>query len=694
MSSRHIIAALFAGILFLFQIPALFPQSTQPVLERFRHERSIIPGGQGPNRLLIDSVLLSGGNSQWRFHQEEAGSERRPMVMATGGLGDLRIYDASNREIAYLLIMPPKPEAEWLDGSLSPLAPTEEASGFQIDLGRPLLVDRLRLNGLPAPYVKRCFLEASNNANQWTRLLDDATVFDLPSEELRHLEVEFPRQDYRYFRVVWDDQASARVPLPRSVSARLVSAGSLAPRLQVPLQFERRESEPMKSRYRLRLPGPQLPITEIKLSVEKGNILRQARISEGRLADGEMHPAVLGTAMLRREVRGDLSAGELSINITSPQEAIVELMIEDGNNPPLDITEISAVFAYLPWIYFESPGTDPLIARYGYPKLRAPKYDLEAARLRAARTQTAEALWGEIREIEAEAASFEDSGIPIVGSEIDLALFRYTRRISAGGPGLNVLPLDEAVLAHSRLADLRIAAQDGYQTPYLMERVDEPLSLELQPLEEISIPDSGIQADSLNTGTHSIYRLRLPYQDLPEARVVFTTSSRVFRRNLRILVEESPYKERQELWIHPIAQATWSHSDPEVGTPPLSLQIPSLKATELLVVVEEGDNRPLPITSARLLLPSYQIRFFRESDTELSLYYGHSQLSSPSYDLAILTPRLTGAAAEEVSMGPENAVSVQEEEEPYSLTVFWGILIAAVFVLLAIIVRLIKKTAA
>ena len=48
-------------------------------------------------------------------------------------------------------------------------------------------------------------------------------------------------------------------------------------------------------------------------------------------------------------------------------------------------------------------------------------------------------------------------------------------------------------------------------------------------------------------------------------------------------------------------------------------------------------------------------------------------------------------AAEEVCMGPEHAIPAQKEE-PFSLTIFWGILIAAVLVLLAIIVRLVKKS--
>jgi len=691
MSRPRKTTALCIWMLFLVQIPSIFSQTTQPVLERFQYERTIIPGGQGPNRLRIDSDLLSGGNSQWRYRQEGAGSERTPMVIATEGLGDFRIYDASNREMPYLFILPPKPEAEWLDGYLSPLAIAEKTSGFQIDLGRSLLVDRLRLNGVPAPFVKSCMLEASNDEKLWTRLRTDATVFDLPSEELRHLEIEFPQQEYRYLRIVWDDHASARIPLPRSVSARLVSAGSLAPQLEVPLQFERRESEPTISRYRIRLPGPRLPVTEIKLTAKGGNILRHARISEGRLDSGDIRPVVIGTAMLRREVHGSLSAAELSINIQPPREAIVDLVIEDGNNPPLEITEISAVFAYLPWIYFESTGEGPLTARYGYPKLRAPRYDLEAARLSAARSRTMEAQWGEVRQIETETGSFQDDGIAAEGSAIDLEFFRYVRSIDSGNVGLNVLPMDEAVLAHSRMTDLRIAAENGNQIPYLMERLDEPLSMELPPLEKTSIPASSARGDSSRTATQSAYRLRLPYHDLPEAQLVFTTSSRVFQRDLSITIEKNPYDDRQEPWTHSIARATWGHTDPEVGTPPLSLRIPSLKTTELLVVVEEGDNQPLPITSVRLLLPSYQMRFFRGSDAGLSLYYGLYELSPPQYDLAILAPRLTGAAAEEVSMGPEKTITAQEGKS-VSQTLFWGILIAAVLVLSALIIRLVKKS--
>jgi hypothetical protein len=691
MIRRTLISAFFGWILLLFPIDPLLSQTTQPVLERFRYERPIMPGGPGPNRLQIDAALLLGGISQWQYSREAAGSLRTPMVVAKGGLSDLRIYDASDREVPYLFILPQKPGAEWIQGYLSPLAPTTETSGFQIDLGQSRLVDRLQLENVPAPFVKRCTLYASNDESRWTVLRSDATIFDLPAKELQELEIEFSQVNYRYFRIIWDDRADPPVPLPGSVSARLVAAGSLAPRMVMPIEFERRESEPMMSRYRLRLPAPGLPITEIRLSVVGGNVLRRVRILEGRLKGGEILPIVLGTATLRREMRGDLSATRMSVSINPPRETFLELMIEDGNNPPLEITGMSAVFAYLPWIYFEDSGQGPLVARYGHPKLEAPRYDLEAARSTAATTETADAQWGEARKLVVEAETQAADGMPTTGSMIDLESFRYSRSIAEGDTGLNVLPLDAAVLAHSRLVDLRIAMPDGHQIPYIMEKVEEPLSLDLPPLEKVQLPASRLDKNAAAMGTQSAYFLRLPYGNMPEARLVFTTSSRVFRRRLSILAERNPNNDRQDAWTHVIAEAPWIHASPEFDPPPISVKVPRLDTSELLVIVEEGDNNPLPITSCKLLLPSYRMRFFRtENETDLNLYYGRNDLATPRYDLAILAPRLTGAAADEISMGSESASAVPEQGSA-SLTVFWGILVAAVLALLVLITRLVKK---
>ena len=79
--------------------------------------------------------------------------------------------------------------------------------------------------------------------------------------------------------------------------------------------------------------------------------------------------------------------------------------------------------------------------------------------------------------------------------------------------------------------------------------------------------------------------------------------------------------------------------------------------TEILLVVDEGDNAPLPLTKARLLLPSYRLRFYHTGNASLRLAYGRDDLQPPQYDLALLAPRVMGARAREVDAAPAGAAA-------------------------------------
>ena len=112
--------------------------------------------------------------------------------------------------------------------------------------------------------------------------------------------------------------------------------------------------------------------------------------------------------------------------------------------------------------------------------------------------------------------------------------------------------------------------------------------------------------------------------------------------------------------------------------------------TELLLVVEEGDNAPLPLTSARLLLPSYRLRFYHTGDASLRLAYGRDDLQQPQYDLALLAPRVMGALAREVSAAPATDATAPATGPLASPTTFWFVLTGAVLILFALIIRLIR----
>jgi hypothetical protein len=670
-----------AALAFLVAVPAA--QQTSPDTP-FRYERPVQTGGSGPRRLAIDVPLLAGG-SPFR-----AGTGVAPV----GGLTDLRFFDANGQELQYVLVANPPQQPVWRSAPTLAVAPVEtstlKTSGFEIDLGQPVLIDRFRLEGVVAPFLKRIRLEGSGDRTRWTLLVDEGTVFSLPEERLVQTELAFAVGSYRYVRLTWDDTRSGRLPRPELASVREARNVVPPPRLTTPLTVERRPSEPGRGQFRVRLPAARLPIVALDVDIAGTRVLRQATVYEPRLIGGQVIPTELGSGLLRRVVQDEIAASAIRIPITPPEEPLLDLVIDEGNNPPSEIRSVTAVFAELPWIYFES-STDTVIARYGNPSLKAPRYDLEAVRPTLSIANTMDAAWGEARlRTAAETVSTAAPPLPLVGSTLDPATFKYVRPVPSGEPGLVTIPLDEAVLAHTQgtaFPDVRVLDASNRQVPYLVERASEPLSLDVTIERVATRPGSLPQEPTL-----SVYRVRLPLEGLPSARLVLTTSARVFTRRVMVGVEHPPDRRRRDPWFETIASSDWSHADQESPAPALTMAVRPLDGREVLVTVDEGDNSPLPFASARLLLPSYRLRLFRDRGASLRLAYGRDDLSQPQYDLALIAPQLTGAAATEVVPGPEQNAAPESPVTLMSPQIFWAVLGLAVLVLVGLVVHLIRKS--
>ena len=600
------------------------------------------PGARGANRLDVDVTLLAGAQNDLR---------------------DLRLLDAQQREVGYLLVTPDA-QPRWTSGRTLPIAPTRRTSGFEADLGRAATIDRVRLDGIAAPFLKRVTVEGSGDRARWT-LLADATVFDLPEQELRRTEIDVAPGAYRYLRFVWDDRSSAPV-IAAGVSARQHDSAARPEPLRFATTFVKRTSEPGKSRYRITLPGSQLPITHLEIDVAGGNVFRTARVTEPRLGRGIVAPQDLGSAKLKRTERDGAVAAEMSIPVAAPGGRQLDLEIDDANNPPLQITAIHARLAPQPWIYFESPDGAPLVARYGNATLLPPLYDLEAYRSYVSTKSVATAKWENVGRASARPGRAEAR--PTFGSVIETGQFRVSRRVP-DAKGLSVLLLDAHVLAHSsELRDLRLADAQGRQVPYLVEHRAEPLTLKL-PLP----PRSAI-------GTKSSYRIELPYTNLPAGTLVLTTTARVFDRDVTIRQRRGGV----------IASETWRSGEPEEPAPALRIELPHHPPHTLELIVDEGDNAPLPIESAHLVLPSEALRFSHPG-TPLFLFYGNRRVNAPRYDLALLAPRLFAEPARELSLGAPPGVRAADDDRT-GRKLFWiGVVIAAV-VLVVLLLRLVLVT--
>jgi hypothetical protein len=621
-------------------------------------------------------------------------------------LTDLRLVADGGRPVPYLLIHSSSPEREWIGGSLLNVAATKKSSGFEVDLGAPSAVDMIRVEGLPVPHLKRLTLEGSGDRERWTMLVAEGTLFDLPDEQLRQNTLGFTPGPYRYFRVTWNDANSGRVPNPSAVAARRVSIAPPPPAATLTASIERRPSEPGISRYRVKLPGTRLPIVSLDLDVGSGvaggHVYRRAIVTESRFAGFEAAPVELGRAMLSRVIRDGLTASALRVPIAVPAEAEIELTIEDGANEPLDLKGVSVVLAELPWIYFEAPA-GAVRAQAGDRTLPKPQYDLEAVRSSVDLEKVPEAKWGGPSTMRITAVAGASSSVaPSAGAALDPAAFRFSRAVQFSpeavetAVGLFALPLDAHALAHtrgpaSRFADMRLLDGSSQQIPYLLERRNEPLSVDLAvgPAPDSQAPELKQPAGSRQ---RSVYVVTLPYANLPSSTLVLETSARVFQRTVQIGVERQPDRSRREAYFDVRAAETWRHADEQTPARPLPLRVETMPETRLYLVVDEGDNAPLPITKARLLLPSFRLRFFHADGTGVRLLYGRQDLQPPQYDLALLAPRVMGATAREISAAPDTGANVNSAPAVHRsvTTIFWVALSLSVLVLLGLIVKLIR----
>jgi hypothetical protein len=258
------------------------------------------------------------------------------------------------------------------------------------------------------------------------------------------------------------------------------------------------------------------------------------------------------------------------------------------------------------------------------------------------------------------------------GAPLDVEEFPYEREVLQREPGLVALTLDDAVLGHSHLGDLRIADAKGRQIPYLRERSPDPLIVELPAPEKVE------------DERRSRYRLKMPYPRLPEARLIVDTTAGTFERRVHL---EGPLSRRgRPEWIG--SSQPWRHTGPGPA-PPLNLDIPANAGKTVDLVIDEGDNAPLPLGRMRLHMETWTLRFFHPGGG-VRLLYGRNDLGEPRYDLSLISAQLDPSQAREVTLAPEPTADRKDSARvPRGL--FWGALVAAVAVLLLVLARLVRE---
>ena len=132
---------------------------------------------------------------------------------------------------------------------------------------------------------------------------------------------------------------------------------------------------PSVSRWKLTLPKPALPIVRMTFTSPTVLFQRQAVLSEEAESErGESYTRLLGDAFWTRTP--GQTTNELVLALSSrPTTGELHLEIENGDNPPLQLTSAQA---FLPQsrLIFKQPASGDLFLYYGEAQAQAPRYDL------------------------------------------------------------------------------------------------------------------------------------------------------------------------------------------------------------------------------------------------------------------------------------------------------------------------------
>jgi hypothetical protein len=252
------------------------------------------------------------------------------------------------------------------------------------------------------------------------------------------------------------------------------------------------------------------------------------------------------------------------------------------------------------------------------------------------------------------------------GAPVNRGEFLFARSLGTVPAGVVSLSLDShALLRSHELRDVRIVDAKSNQVPYLVVPLPSPTIVTL------AVPAA------THEGKQSVYRLVLPYDSLPNGtELELTTSAGVFERDI---VLRRPLDESRGREAEVIERIGWK------STALLRTGLRAGRAIE--IVVDEGDNAPLPIVSASLRLPSFALRFVSPGTT-LTLLYGNPSIATPRYDLALVSSQLLGQPARAITLtGTPKSEPAEKHREP---RFFWIAIGVAVVVLLIVLGRLVS----
>jgi hypothetical protein len=606
---------------------------------------------------------------------------------ARSNLEDLRVVDTAGHEVPYLIDR----AAPRMESKLRPKEFHAEIGGATTRLiiatGAEMPLHSVAVESAgTAQFIKSVRVEGSHNGAKWQPLAEHEPIFRMAGGATK-LTIPFLPGVWEYVRLTIDDSKTAPVPF---TGALLEGSGFETALEPLPVTIKSRDESPGLTRLVVNLGATNLTPAALEIETPERLFTRAITVAVPAVAGDDIAEQPVAAGVVYRVDLNGGNEARLDIPIdTQIQSSELLLLVSNGDSPPLVIREIRGQRRAV-HLVFMAPNAGRYQLLSGNKHCAAPNYDLSPLAADLKRANATELKPSALTTTPDYKPANNLAAISLQGAVIDVAPWKFRKKVELSTAGVQQLELDPEVLARAarELRDVRLV-RDGRQVPFLLERTSISRALNLAYMSEKDAKKASL----------SKWSLKLQRSGLPITRVVGTAqaSSGVFQREARLL--ENIADERGDNYIRQLAQATWRRlPDQETSDFTLTLNTPPETDT-LILEMDNGDNPALELTNFRAYYPVTRVIFEATPNPGQSiwLYYGNPNAPAPRYDVNLVASQLlrseripAGAGEEENLKGTSSLVS--DTLTGSARYIFWSVLAVVVVTLLFFIARLLPKT--
>ena len=316
-------------------------------------------------------------------------------------LGDLRLFDSTNREIPYAIrVRKEIDEVEEFEGSLFNHAQVGSASEASVDLGEePEEHNQVEIETLGTNFRRQVSIEGSDNGRDWRMLNDNGLLLSFSSENnsVESNRVSYPASRYRYLRVRVQRDSLTDNEAPRITAVTAMKAirekGQLASwSVPVPSYELVRNQGAHASVWTIDL-GARAPCDRLTLEVFDSSFSRPFQVES---VDDGQHVRLIASGTLTRH-SGDEEKPLVIVFDNEENVRKLRLQITDYSNRTLTINSIQASAPARQLVFeLKEPVSQPLRLYFGNTSVPAPHYDFETELQSKPSSEPAHSTFGDV----------------------------------------------------------------------------------------------------------------------------------------------------------------------------------------------------------------------------------------------------------------------------------------------------------